>query len=325
LVVAITALLVVLERENINPGLAGMALTYALSLTNILNMMVRVFSEIENQLVAVERIVEYSNLPTEGPYEVPHKKPDGNWPREGRIVIRDLKMRYRDNLDLVLKGVSAEIKPKEKVGVVGRTGAGKSSIMLALFRFVEPVEGTILIDDVDIREIGLSDLRSVLAIIPQDPILFTGTIRSNLDPTEVHTDHDIWGALEAVYMKETVQKLPSGLSNPVVENGENLSVGQRQLMCLGRALLRGTKILLMDEATASVDLETDALIQRTIREKFKNVTVITIAHRLNTILDSDRIIVMDHGKIVEFDTPQALEYNESSLFHAMLEDHKNGV
>jgi len=226
---------------------------------------------------------------------------------------------------LVLKGVSAEIKPKEKIGIVGRTGAGKSSIMLALFRIVEPVEGTIFIDDVNIREIGLSDLRSKLAIIPQDPTLFTGTIRSNLDPTESHTDRDLWDALEAVYMKEAVTRMPQGLSSTVVENGENLSVGERQLMCLGRALLRESKILLMDEATASVDVETDALIQKTIREKFKDVTVITIAHRLNTILDSDRLIVMDHGKIVEFDTPQALADNENSLFHAMLEEHKNGA
>jgi len=223
-------------------------------------------------------------------------------------------------LDLVLQGISANIHSKEKVGVVGRTGSGKSSILLSLFRMVEPASGTIIIDDIDITKIGLSDLRARLAIIPQDPTLFIGSIRSNLDPFDKYTDEQLWRVLEDVHLKVAIENSEGKLDAPVVENGENLSVGQRQLMCLARALLKNAKILLMDEATASVDMETDSLIQKTIREKFENMTVITIAHRINTIMDSNRVIVLSQGKIAEFDNPHSLVLDSHSMFYDLVNE-----
>jgi len=206
------------------------------------------------------------------------------------------------------------ISPKEKIGIVGRTGSGKSSLMLALFRIVEPSSGLIEIDGINISTIGLSELRSQLAIIPQDPTLFTGTLRSNLDPFALHTDTEIWNAIEAVELKDQIRNLENGIEHQVTEYGENLSVGTRQLLCLARALLKRSNILVMDEATANVDYHTDSLIQKAIRREFKDVTVLTIAHRINTIMDYDRVMVLDSGKIMEFDYPQELMKREDSLF-----------
>ncbi len=208
------------------------------------------------------------------------------------------------------------------MGVVGRTGAGKSSLTLALFRIIEAVEGSIYIDDVQISKLGLYDLRSRLTIIPQDPVLFTGTLRLNLDPFEKHSDQEIWQSLELAHLKAFVSSLEAGLSHQVSEGGDNLSVGQKQLICLARALLRKSKIIVLDEATAAVDIETDQLIQTTIRKEFKDCTIITIAHRLNTILDYDRVLVMDRGQVAEFDSPQALLKKSKSLFYEMIK-HSN--
>ncbi|CAB4016845.1 multidrug resistance-associated 5-like [Paramuricea clavata] len=227
-------------------------------------------------------------------------------------------MRYRENLPLVLKGITCNIKAEEKIGIVGRTGSGKSSIGVSLFRLVEPADGTICIDGVNILDIGLSDLRSKLSIIPQDPILFIGTVRHNLDPFHTHTDEDLWVALERAHLKDTISNLPLKLQAPVAENGENFSVGERQLMCMARALLRNCKILMLDEATAAIDSETDAKIQDTIREAFKDCTILTIAHRLNTVMDSDRIMVMEQGQIVEFNKPSVLLANQDSLFSSLV-------
>lgn len=207
-----------------------------------------------------------------------------------------------------------------KIGIVGRTGAGKSSLTLSLFRLIEPAGGKIIIDDIDISQIGLHELRSKITIIPQDPVLFSGTIRSNLDPFEVFTDTQIWTALEHAHLKHYVKGLESELEHKVVEGGENLSVGQRQLICLARALLRKTKVLILDEATAAVDLETDSMIQTTIRKEFKDCTILTIAHRLNTIMDSTRILVLDKGKIGEFDSPSNLLANKQSNFYSLAKD-----
>ena len=203
---------------------------------------------------------------------------------------------------------------------VGRTGAGKSSLTLALFRLIEPTDGTIYIDNVDITKLGLYDLRSRLTIIPQDPVLFTGTLRLNLDPFEKYTDNEIWTALELAHLKTFVSSLESGLSHSVTEGGDNLSVGQKQLICLSRALLRKSRIIVLDEATAAVDIETDELIQLTIRKEFKDCTIVTIAHRLNTIMDYDRVLVMDNGQIAEYDTPHALLSDSKSIFYSMAKD-----
>jgi len=220
----------------------------------------------------------------------------------------------------VLKDISATIEGKEKIGIVGRTGAGKSSMIYSFFRMIELYGGSILIDDVDISNIYLKDLRSRLSIIPQDPVMFSGTVRTNLDPFDNYTDTELWEILEWVNLKSVIKELPNGLSHNVTEYGENFSVGQRQLICLGRALLRKSKILFLDEATASVDVETDALIQKTVREKFVDSTVVTIAHRLNTIMDSSRTLVLDTGKIAEFDRPSVLLNIENGVFSKMVDE-----
>lgn len=247
-------------------------------------------------------------------------RPPASWPKEGAISFRNLSLRYREGLPLVLNGVSADIKPSEKIGVVGRTGAGKSSLMLALFRIVEYSGGSIIIDGEDISQLGLRDLRSSLAIIPQEATLFSGTIRSNLTPFGLHDDNILWDVLGKVGMKDQVQQMPNQLDAPVSEFGENISVGSRQLICLARAILRKNKVLVMDEATANVDFETDAFIQKTIRKMFKDVTVLTIAHRINTILDSDRVMVLDKGQIIEFDNPQKLLSNPKSVFFSLAKE-----
>eukprot|EP00026_Physarum_polycephalum_P000563 Phypoly_transcript_00564.p1 GENE.Phypoly_transcript_00564~~Phypoly_transcript_00564.p1 ORF type:complete len:1454 (+),score=273.03 Phypoly_transcript_00564:76-4437(+) len=317
-IVSLSSFFAVLERGQVDPGTAGLSIAYSLTLTQTLNQLVRQSTEVETQLVSVERVMEYSTLHQEGPYENDAEKPEPSWPSKGEIEISDLQLRYRPGLDLVLKNISCNIRAKEKIGICGRTGAGKSSFTLALFRMVEFAGGFIKIDGVDISKIGLFDLRSHLSIIPQDPTLFAGTIRSNLDPFEACEDKLLWDVLDQVYLKTFVQGLQNGLNTPVVEGGDNLSVGQRQLMCLGRALLRNSAVLVLDEATAAVDMETDKLIQKTIRERFRDRTVLTIAHRINTIIDCDRVMVLDHGKIVEFDTPQNLLSNPASAFTGLV-------
>jgi len=281
-------------------------------------------TELETNLVSVERVVQYTKLPQEEEDFV-EPRPPISWPDQGSIEFKDLQIRYREDLPLVLQGINAYIKPREKIGVVGRTGAGKSSLMMALFRIVEPSYGTIVIDNYDIRNVGLHDIRSRLAIIPQDPTLFTGTIRSNLDPFSEHTDLELWDCIEAVSIREQVDEMEGQLDAPVTEFGNNLSVGTRQLMCLARALLRRPKILILDEATASIDYTTDKIIQETIREKFKDITVLTIAHRVTTIMDSDRILVLDKGQIAEFDSPQELLKNQDSIFYRLVSDSQSMV
>ncbi|XP_053393099.1 multidrug resistance-associated protein 1-like isoform X5 [Mercenaria mercenaria] len=314
------ALFAVIARDSLSPGIVGLSITYALNVTQTLNWMVRMTTELETNIVAVERVKEYSETPTEAAWEIAEKRPSESWPDNGQVKFENYGTRYREGLDLVIKGIDCTVNPGEKVGIVGRTGAGKSSLTLALFRIIEPAQGRIIIDGVDIGEIGLHDLRSKLTIIPQEPVLFSGTLRMNLDPFDQHTDDAVWTALEHAHLKAFVSSLPTKLEYECTEGGENLSVGQRQLVCLARALLRKTKILVLDEATAAVDLETDDLIQHTIRTEFSDATVLTIAHRLNTIMDYTRVMVLDQGNIREFQSPQELLRNKDSIFYGMASD-----
>ncbi|EDK40781.2 hypothetical protein PGUG_04879 [Meyerozyma guilliermondii ATCC 6260] len=316
-----------LRSGHLTAGLVGLSVSYALQVTQSLNWIVRMTVEVETNIVSVERILEYSRLTPEAPEVIESHRPPTSWPSQGEITFKNYSTRYRPELDLVLKNINLSVKPHEKVGIVGRTGAGKSSLTLALFRIIEASGGNINIDAVDTSAIGLADLRHKLSIIPQDSQVFEGNIRSNLDPNNRFTEDQLWRALELSHLKDHVMKMyeerneddeaENALDVKVSEGGSNLSVGQRQLMCLARALLVPSHVLILDEATAAVDVETDQVLQETIRTEFKDRTILTIAHRLNTILDSDKIIVLENGAVAEFDSPQSLLKNKDSLFYAL--------
>jgi len=319
-VVGLAALFCVVERENIDPGAAGLSLTYALQTTALLTWLVRMYTEVESQMVAVERLDQFARIPREALPVIPGSRPPADWPSQGQIEFRNYQLRYREGLDLALRGISLTIRPKEKIGIVGRTGAGKSTLMLALFRLVEAAGGSILIDGIDISTIGLEDLRSKISIIPQDPTLFNGSFRTNLDPSGTASTEEILSVLESVHLRDLVEK-SGGVDSKITEGGANISVGQRQLMCLARALLRRSRIIVMDEATASVDFETDTLIQETIRTEFADCTVLIIAHRINTILNCDRVVVLDQGLVAEFDDPRVLREKPGGVFAGMVSVH----
>ncbi|KAJ6817406.1 ABC transporter C family member 14 isoform X2 [Iris pallida] len=322
-VLCISALLMVmLPSSFIKPELVGLSLSYGLSLNSTLFFAVWISCFIENKMVSVERIKQFTRIPAEEAWRIQGCLPSPNWPTKGEITLQDLKVRYRPNTPLVLKGISLNIRGGEKIGVVGRTGSGKSTLVQVLFRIVEPSEGKIIIDGVDIRTLGLHDLRSRFGIIPQEPVLFEGTVRSNIDPIGQYSDDEIWQSLERCQLKDVVAGKPEKLDSLVVDNGENWSVGQRQLLCLGRVMLKRSRILFMDEATASVDSQTDAVIQKIIREDFSACTIISIAHRIPTVMDCDRVLVIDAGLAREFDSPANL-IGRPSLFGALVQEYAN--
>ncbi|KFQ81083.1 Multidrug resistance-associated protein 1, partial [Phoenicopterus ruber ruber] len=318
-IVLFAALFAVIARNKLSAGLVGLSVSYSLQVTAYLNWLVRMSSELETNIVAVERVKEYAEMEKEAEWSIEQTAPASTWPEEGKVEFRGYGLRYREDLDLVLKNINVTINGGEKIGIVGRTGAGKSSLTLGLFRINEAAEGEIIIDGINIAKIGLHDLRFKITIIPQDPILFSGSLRMNLDPFDQHSDEDIWRSLELAHLKNFVSSLPDKLNHECAEGGENLSVGQRQLVCLARALLRKSKILVLDEATAAVDLETDKLIQSTIKSQFEECTVLTIAHRLNTIMDYTRVLVLDRGEVVECGSPDHL-LQEKGIFYSMAKD-----
>ncbi|XP_078268090.1 ATP-binding cassette sub-family C member 5-like [Rhinoraja longicauda] len=326
ILITIVSAMMIFMHGRIPPAYAGLAISHTVQLTGLFQFTVRLASESEARFTSVERIRHYIvNLESEAPSHIPETAPSPNWPREGEIQFHEVEMCYRDNLPLVLKKVTFTIKPREKIGIVGRTGSGKSSLGVTLFRLVEISSGAITIDGVKISDIGLDDLRKKLSIIPQEPVLFAGTIRSNLDPYNQCTDAQIWDVLERAHMKENISQLDEKLDFEVMENGENFSVGERQLLCVARALLQHSKILLLDEATAAIDTDTGVLIHKTIQEVFSNCTMLIVAHRLHTVLNCDRIMVMDQGEIAEFDSPSVLLSNDNSRFYAMLSSVENKI
>nr|XP_048327412.1 putative ABC transporter C family member 15 isoform X2 [Ziziphus jujuba var. spinosa] len=314
-------LLVTLPEGIINPSIAGLAVTYGINLNVQQASIIWNMCNAENKMISVERVLQYSKITSEAPLLIEECRPPSNWPQVGTISFRNLQIRYAEHLPSVLKNINCTFPGKKKIGVVGRTGSGKSTLIQAIFRIVEPKEGSIIIDDLDICKIGLHDLRSRLSIIPQDPSMFEGTIRGNLDPLGQYSDSEIWEALDKCQLDSLVREKEEKLDSTVVENGENWSVGQRQLFCLGRALLKKSTILVLDEATASVDSATDGVIQKIISQEFKDRTVVTIAHRIHTVIDSDLVLVLSDGRIAEFDTPTKLLEKEDSFFSKLIKEY----
>ncbi|XP_042502538.1 ABC transporter C family member 3-like [Macadamia integrifolia] len=317
-VVSLVFLLSVLKGV-LSPGVLGLAVTYGLSFS--LHGLIWDLGSLENKIISAERILQYTCIPSEPPLLIEKNRPSHEWPSQGKVDIIDLQVRYAPHLPLILQGLTCTFFGGMKIGIVGRTGSGKSTLVQALFRMLEPTAGQICIDGINIATIGLHDLRSRLSIIPQDPTMFEGTLRSNLDPLEEYTDEEIWEALDKCQLGDEIRKKEGKLDSAVTENGENWSMGQRQLICLGRVLLKRSKVLILDEATASVDTATDYLIQQILRKHFSESTVITIAHRITSILDIDMVLLLDNGLIIEYDSPTKLLEIKSSSFAKLVKEY----
>lgn len=310
-----------LHKGHKGAGYTGMALSFGLSLNDFLVYSVNNQCIVGNLIVSVERLNQYMRIPSEAPELVQKNSPAPDWPPTGKVEIYDLQIRYRPNAPLVLRGITCTFEGGHKIGVVGRTGSGKTTLISALFRLVEPTGGKIIIDGLDITTIGLYDLRSNLGIIPQDPTLFSGSVRYNLDPLSQFTDQEIWEVLEKCQLREVIQEKKEGLDSLVVQDGANWSMGQRQLIGLGRVVLRRRQILVLDEATASIDNATDSILQNTIRREFANCTVITVAHRIATVMDCNMVLSMSDGKLVEYDEPKKLLRRQDSLFAQLVKEY----
>ncbi|KAK8569581.1 hypothetical protein V6N13_046631 [Hibiscus sabdariffa] len=313
--------MVLLPPGTFSSGFIGMALSYGLSLNMSLVFSIQNQCTIANYIISVERLNQYMHIPSEAPEVIEESRPPSNWPTVGKVDIRDLQIRYRPDSPLVLRGISCTFQGGHKIGIVGRTGSGKTTLISALFRLVEPAGGKIIVDGIDISTVGLHDLRSRFGIIPQDPTLFNGTVRYNLDPLSQHSDQEIWEVLDKCQLREAVQEKENGLDSLVVEDGSNWSMGQRQLFCLGRALLRRSRVLVLDEATASIDNATDLILQKTIRTEFADCTVITVAHRIPTVMDCTMVLAISDGKLVEYDEPTKLMEREGSLFGQLVKEY----
>ncbi|CEP16804.1 hypothetical protein [Parasitella parasitica] len=318
-----TGFVLVLARDWVDPGLAGLSLSYSLMFTHHVLWVVRQYALNEMNMNAIERVHEYLDVEEEPPTQIAETEPSANWPQHGSMEVKDLVMQYAPENPPVLRNISFKVNPREKIGIVGRTGSGKSTLALSIFRFMDPTSGSITIDGVDIHKIGLDTLRSRLTIIPQDPVLFSGTLRSNLDPFDQHNDIELWAALKRSHLIDQASNEQQDADNQitldsvVTENGSNWSQGQRQLIALARALVKKSALIILDEATSSVDFDTDYKIQQTIRTEFVDSALLCIAHRIRTVADYDRILVLDQGQVKEFDAPYDLMTREGSIFQQM--------
>ena len=322
---SLACVLAVRFKWPVDAGLVGLVLSYTATLTGLLNWGVRRFSEAEMGMVAVERTRGLTECPQEFTVdEYAADKIPPEWPSAGEILVKNVSARYRDGLPKVLKRVNLHIQKGTTVGICGRTGSGKTTLGKCLFRLMEIAEGCIEVDGLDISRVGLTTLRKKITMIPQDPTLFAGPLRYSLDPANNYTDDQLWQALDSVDMKEHVETMENKLDADIVEGGENLSAGQRQLLCMARALLETPKVLIMDEATSNIDGKTDNKIQTMLKEAFKDCTVLTIAHRIDTILWYDKVLVMDHGTVLEYDSPTVLSKKGDSEFKALLDEYRKG-
>ncbi|KAK2632783.1 hypothetical protein EUGRSUZ_L01081 [Eucalyptus grandis] len=305
-------LLVLLAKGYVPPGLVGLSLSYAFTLTGAHVLVTRWHCYVSNYIISVERIKQFMHIPSEPEGVLENHRPPSSWPSKGQIELEELKLGYRPNTPLVLKGITCTFKEGSRVGVVGRTGSGKLTLISALFRLVEPASRKIYIDGLDITSIGLKDLRMKLSIIPQESTLFRGSVRTNIDPFGLYSDHEIWTAQEKCQLKATISSLPDQLDS----SGENWSAGRRQLICLGRVLLRRNRILALDEATASIDSATDAVLHRIIRQEFSDCTVITVAHRVPTVIDSDTVMILSY---VAYEEPTSTMETNSYFYKLVAE------
>ncbi|CAK7345831.1 unnamed protein product [Dovyalis caffra] len=317
---AVLVILVSIPGSATNTSLAGLAVTYGLNINVLQAWVIWNVCNVENKMISVERILQFSRIPSEAPPVIEDKRPRTEWPEIGCIEFRNLQVRYSPDLPLVLKGITCTFPGAKKIGIVGRTGSGKSTLIQALFRLVDSSQGQILIDGLDISTIGLRDLRSKLSIIPQDPTLFQGTIRSNVDPVEQHNDFEVWEILRKCHLAGIVKQDQRGLEAPVAEEGQNWSLGQRQLICMARILLQKRKILVLDEATASIDMATDNIIQKTVSNETNECTVITIAHQITSVISSDLVLFLDDGNVVECASPRELMRDSSSAFSKLVKE-----
>ena len=301
-------------------ALAGLSLTFAVETLGSGQYIARSVSQVETLMTSVERVSEYTELDPEPGYDVQEVPPSG-WPPQGSLELKDVGLSYSEGGNSVLEELTLTIEAEDKVGVVGRTGAGKSSIIAALTRMPAP-RGKVLIDGLDLSTLNLQAARKAITVISQEPVLFSGSLRDNLDPLKQCTDASLWSALEHVGMKPLVQQLPGQLQCPVTKSGQNFSAGQRQLLCLARALTREARVLILDEPTASVDFQTEETIQEVIQQHFKHCTVLNIAHRLETVMTCDKVLVMDQGRVAEFDEPAVLVGKPGGLFNQMAKAYR---
>jgi ABC-type multidrug transport system fused ATPase/permease subunit len=309
----------ILDEKNVSAQSCSIIFTYSVLLQEYLGSIYNRCANLENDMISMERCIKYTQIIQEAPSHVPEIDDNlinQNWPQNGEIEFKNYSVKYRPDTEIVLKKISFKINPGEKVGICGRTGSGKSTICLCLFRILEPLEGTIYFDGIDITTVGLDLLRKNITIIPQDPCLLEGTLKYNIDPFNKYSDEEIIQILKNIGFEYT-ETDDIIMNKKIEQNGANLSVGQKQLICIARAILRKTKIVVMDEATASIDMNTEKIIQKALNLILENSTVITVAHRIKTIIDYDKIIVLDNGEIKEFDTPSNLLKNEKSFFYEL--------